>query len=176
MAPRGDRTSPHVVTHDVTARRRARSASRLSTVPMPVLVTKLRAPALRERMVPRPRLLGTFDGLLEPGQRLGLVSAPAGFGKTTLVGHWALSVANDVERQVSVAWVSLDEADNDLGRLMTHVLAALQRAGAPVDIGFVNASRSVSMDVSAALAMVTTVVNTVAETAELLGPDPANSR
>lgn len=201
MAPRGDRTSPHVVTHDVTARRslvpltaasrlsargrlfsdrtaeppRTSPAPRLSTVPMPVLVTKLHAPSQRERLVPRPRLLEAFDGLLEPGQRLGLVSAPAGFGKTTLVGHWSSSIANDAERQVSVAWVSLDEADNDLGRLMAHILTALQRAGAPVDVGFLNASGSVTMDLTAALALLTAVVNTVAETAELGGPDAASA-
>jgi LuxR family maltose regulon positive regulatory protein len=142
---------------------------------MPVLVTKLHAPAQRERLVPRPRLLEAFDGLLEPGQRLGLVSAPAGFGKTTLVGDWSSSVANDADRQVSVAWVSLDEADNDLGRLMAHILTALQRAGAPVDVGFLKASGVVAMDVTAALALLTAVVNTVAETAELGGPDAASA-
>ncbi|HYO41187.1 MAG TPA: LuxR C-terminal-related transcriptional regulator [Nocardioidaceae bacterium] len=140
---------------------------------MPVLVTKLHAPTQRERLVPRPRLLETFDGLLEPGQRLGLVSAPAGFGKTTLVGSWTSSVANDVVHCVSVAWVSLDEADNDLGRLMAHVLTALQRAGAPVDVGLLDASGSEPMGVTAARALLTAVVNTIAGAGELGGPAAA---
>jgi LuxR family transcriptional regulator, maltose regulon positive regulatory protein len=142
---------------------------------MPVVLTKLHAPAQRERLVLRPRLLEAFDRLLEPGQRLGLVSAPAGFGKTTLVAHWTSSVANDTDHCVSVAWVSLDEADNDLGRLMAHILTALQRAGAPVDVGLLDASGSEAMDVTAALGLLTAVVNMVAETAELGGRDAAGA-
>jgi LuxR family transcriptional regulator, maltose regulon positive regulatory protein len=136
---------------------------------MPVLVTKLHAPAPRERLVPRPRLLEAFDGLLEPGQRLGLVSAPAGFGKTTLVSHWTSRVAHDPDLLISVAWVSLDEADNDLGRLMAHILIALQRAGAPVDLGPLEAAGSGALDVTSALALLTTVVNNIAATAEAAG-------
>jgi LuxR family maltose regulon positive regulatory protein len=102
-------------------------------VSTPVLATKLHAPAQRERLVPRARLLAIVDALLAPGQRLALVSAPAGFGKTTLVSGWTAAVAAAPERTVSVAWLSLDEADNDLGRLMAHLFAALERAGMPAD-------------------------------------------
>ncbi len=56
--------------------------------------------------------------------KLVLVDAPAGFGKTTLVAQWR---ASDTERR-PFAWVSLDPADNDPGRLWWHVVCALQRA------------------------------------------------
>jgi LuxR family maltose regulon positive regulatory protein len=100
-----------------------------------VLATKLYAPAPRGRVVPRSRLLRVIDTLLEPGQRLALVSAPAGFGKTTLSSSWTAAVTGGVDHVLGVAWVPLDEADNDLEHLMTHVLAALERAGVPIHTG-----------------------------------------
>ncbi|MFL6134711.1 MAG: LuxR C-terminal-related transcriptional regulator [Nocardioidaceae bacterium] len=132
---------------------------------IPVLATKLYAPAQRERLVPRARLLRAMDTLLEPGQRLALVSAPAGFGKTTLVSVWTSSVSRDAGPAPAVAWVSLDEADNDLGRLMAHLLAALRRSGLPVDTG---SMQSGPLDVAAAAALLTAMVNRVAEIAAVV--------
>jgi LuxR family maltose regulon positive regulatory protein len=130
-------------------------------VSTPVLVSKLYAPTSRERLVPRERLLRAIDTLLEPGQRCALVSAPAGFGKTTLVSSWASAAAQDPDRCLAIAWVSLDEADNDLSRLMAHICAALERAGVPVD------PRSVggALDVAGATAILTAVMNRVSDTA-----------
>jgi LuxR family maltose regulon positive regulatory protein len=101
-------------------------------VPTPVLATKLYAPTRRPDLVARARLVGELDGTLEPGRRLALVSAPPGFGKTTLLGDWLEHLA---QRSVvaRVAWVSLDEGDNDVARLLAHVVAALQGAGLEVD-------------------------------------------
>ena len=94
---------------------------------MPVLATKLFAPARRERLVARPRLAGRLDGLLAAGHRLTLVSAPAGFGKTTLLGDWLAGLD-----RARAAWLSLDEGDNDLVRLVEHLVAGLRAAGLPV--------------------------------------------
>ena len=104
-------------------------------MPTTVLATKLIAPSPRRRLVARPRLLRLLDATIEPGHRLTLVSAPAGFGKTTAVSDWCarLAPAGDEAAPASVAWVSMDEGDNQAGRLLAHVLAALARAGLPVD-------------------------------------------
>jgi LuxR family maltose regulon positive regulatory protein len=90
----------------------------------PLLSTKLSLPPRRPSLVPRPRLNGLLDLGLQPGSRLTLLSAPAGFGKTSLVIDWAGSLA---ERGVSLAWLSLDEADNDLARFLRYLAAALQK-------------------------------------------------
>ncbi len=72
-----------------------------------LLTTKLYVPPASPRLVPRPRLIRQLDEGLRLGQRLTLVSAPAGFGKTTLLSDWL----RQVERPV--AWLSLDDSDND---------------------------------------------------------------
>ncbi|MET9269468.1 LuxR C-terminal-related transcriptional regulator [Kribbella sp. NPDC003557] len=83
-----------------------------------VLATKLFPPARRSGLVARPWLLERLDGVLMPGHRLALVSAPAGFGKTTVVGEWAA-------RHERVGWLSLDDGDNALPRFLAHLWAAL---------------------------------------------------
>ena len=97
----------------------------------PILATKLYIPPLRKNVVSRPRLIERLnEGLCRDqgfGPQLTLISAPAGFGKTTLVSEW---VAGCDRR---VAWLSLDEGDSDPARFLTYLVAALQTV-AP-DIG-----------------------------------------
>jgi LuxR family transcriptional regulator, maltose regulon positive regulatory protein len=88
-----------------------------------ILATKLYAPALRSRLVLRPRLVQQ----LLPIHPLTLIVAPAGFGKTTLVGAWI------AQTDYPVAWLSLDADDNDLARFLMYAIAAL-RTVAP-DLG-----------------------------------------
>jgi ATP/maltotriose-dependent transcriptional regulator MalT len=88
---------------------------------VPLLSTKLYAPPPRPELVPRARLLRRLDDGLQPGVRLVLVSAPAGYGKTTLVSNW-LS-----ESGVHAAWLSLDEGDDDPVRFLQYLCAALHR-------------------------------------------------
>ncbi len=84
---------------------------------MALLATKTFVPRRRSRTVPRPRLC---DGLDEGSRRpLTLVSAPAGFGKTSLVADWVET------RGRPVAWLSLDEADADPSRFFAYLVAAL---------------------------------------------------
>jgi LuxR family maltose regulon positive regulatory protein len=101
--------------------------------PRPVLATKLFAPARRARLVARPRLAGRLDTTFEAGHRLTLVSAPAGFGKTTLLGDWLAGLAR-AETGIGLAWVSLDDGDNDPARLLAHLVAALRGADLDVDL------------------------------------------
>lgn len=86
---------------------------------MPILNTKLYVPPLRPGVVSRRRLVEQLDAGRH--RKLSLVSAPAGFGKTTLITSWV------AELDIPVAWLSLDEADNELARFLSYLLAALQR-------------------------------------------------
>src|SRR5215475_13132655 len=85
-----------------------------------LLATKLHVPRLQPGFVYRPRLGEALDEGL--ARRLILVCAPAGFGKTALLAHWARSGDRPV------AWLSLDAADNDPARFWRHAVAALDRA------------------------------------------------
>lgn len=85
-----------------------------------LLATKHRVPASRPGTVPRDRLVDRLDR--RSGERVVLVSAPAGFGKTTLLAWWA------ARREAPVAWVSLDAADTDPVRFLRYVNAAVETA------------------------------------------------
>ena len=88
-----------------------------------LLETKLYAPGRRSGVLPRSRLTEQ----LEQGARskLTLISAPAGFGKTTLLADWLAAARAD---RRSVAWLSLDLGDNESRSFWTYVVAALQTA------------------------------------------------
>ncbi len=94
----------------------------------PLLTTKLHIPpvrpdpstGLRTRLVSRPRLIERLNAGLLRKRRLTLVSAPAGFGKTTLLSEWVAGCGRPV------AWLSLDEDDNDPIRFWAYVIAALR--------------------------------------------------
>src|SRR6202049_3939962 len=84
----------------------------------PILATKLYLPRLRPNVVSRPRLIERLSAGLH--RKLTLISAPAGFGKTTLVSEWVASI----ERPT--AWLSLDEGESDLTSFLTYLVAALR--------------------------------------------------
>ncbi len=90
----------------------------------PLLTTKLLIPRTRPRSVPRDHLLDRLDQYYACG--LILVSAPAGYGKTTLISTWTQRL------QHPVAWFSLDEADNDPIRFLRYLLASVQQIDASV--------------------------------------------
>jgi len=93
-------------------------------MPTTILTTKLHAPPARGELVSRPRLLKSMDTGLD--RKLLLISAPAGFGKTTLVSEWTRSLGADTARPVTTAWLSLDQGDSDPVRFLTYLTAALQ--------------------------------------------------
>ena len=117
-----------------------------------VLATKLFAPTRRPVLVARTRLVDRLDAALTPGHRLALVSAPPGFGKTTVLADWLAQLDG-----VQVAWVSLDEGDNDLARLLAHVVAGLRGAGVQVSDGIPE-----SVHAASATAAMTALVNDLA--------------
>ncbi|MBZ0302562.1 MAG: LuxR family transcriptional regulator, partial [Anaerolineae bacterium] len=99
-----------------------------------ILATKLYIPVPRPGAVPRARLIERLNTGLHG--KLTLVSAPAGFGKTTLVTEWITSDEHPS------AWLSLDEADSDTVRFLTYVIVALQTIAPHVGTGIVNLLKS----------------------------------
>ena len=89
-------------------------------MPSPLLTTKLHVPQARVERVLRPHLVARLQQGLEG--KLILVSAPAGYGKTTLICEWLTACKQ------AIAWVSLDKGDNDPARFWAYILAALQSA------------------------------------------------
>ncbi|NIV36918.1 MAG: helix-turn-helix transcriptional regulator, partial [Anaerolineae bacterium] len=120
----------------------------------PLLVTKLHIPPLRHERVPRPRLVERLDRAFGPGisqagepagswfvRKLTLVSAPAGFGKTTLLSEW-LSSRIAATPPLQVAWLSLDPGDNDPARFLAYFVASLQGLEPGLGEGVLGAYRS----------------------------------
>ncbi len=103
-------------------------------MPTPILNTKLYVPPPRPEVVFRPRLVELLNENLQ--RRLTLVSAPAGFGKTTLLGEWAAGCGRPV------AWLSLDEEDSDPTRFLVYLVAALQTVAANIGEGVSGALQS----------------------------------
>jgi LuxR family maltose regulon positive regulatory protein len=98
----------------------------------PILATKLFIPPPRPKAVSRPRLIERLNEGLHG--KLILISAPAGFGKTTLVSEWLASSGAPWAGIPlgAVAWLSLDEGDSDPTRFLTYLVAALQTIAADV--------------------------------------------
>jgi ATP/maltotriose-dependent transcriptional regulator MalT len=104
---------------------------------MSILATKLYLPRLRPNVVTRPRLLEQLNEGLH--RKLTLISAPAGFGKTTLVSEWV----EEIDRpRARTAWLSLDEGDNDHIRFLTYLVAAVQTIAAGIGEGVVGVLQS----------------------------------
>jgi LuxR family transcriptional regulator, maltose regulon positive regulatory protein len=99
-----------------------------------LLRTKLFIPQTRPHLVSRPRLLERLNSGLD--KKLTLVAAPAGFGKTTLVAAWIKQF------NLPAAWLSLDDADNDLQRFLTYLTAALQIVDEGIGVPLLNALQS----------------------------------
>ncbi|MDQ3811721.1 MAG: tetratricopeptide repeat protein, partial [Chloroflexota bacterium] len=116
----------------------------------PLLETKLYVPRRQRGLVARPRLTERLNRGAEA--KLTLVSAPAGFGKTTLLAEW---LAGPAPHERSVAWLSLDQSDSDPASFWTYVIAALQKVAAGVG------ARALSLMQSARPPPIETVLATV---------------
>ena len=99
-------------------------------MPAPLLETKLYVPRSRRGLVPRPRLSERLDR--GAASTLMLVSAPAGFGKTTLLTEWLAAGPAGPAGQRLAAWLSLDRGDNDPASFWTYVIAALRTVASGV--------------------------------------------
>jgi LuxR family maltose regulon positive regulatory protein len=88
-------------------------------MPATILATKLYIPPLRAKTVPRSRLIERLNEGLTG--KLTLISAPAGFGKTSLISEWVHGC------HLPAAWISLDEGDSDPARFIAYLIAALQK-------------------------------------------------
>src|SRR5215470_17730053 len=103
-------------------------------MPTPILATKLYIPPPRPHIVSRPRLLERLnEGLYH---KLILISAPAGFGKTTLVSQWLAGCHRPA------TWLSLEEEENDPARFLTYLVAAVQTIVPTIGEGVVGALNS----------------------------------
>lgn len=118
----------------------------------PILATKLYMPASRSRVVPRPRLLEHLRAGLDG--KLTLISAAAGFGKTTLVSTWVAGCG------LPAAWLSLDEGDSDPARFLAYLIAALQTVAPQVGQGASAALRAPQQPPTEAI--LTAVLNDIA--------------
>ena len=93
----------------------------------PLLMTKFHLPPISPNAIHRPHLIEDLNHSILG--KLTLVSAPAGFGKTTLVSMWAK------EKDDPVIWLSLDADDNDPARFMTYLITAFQRYDETIAVG-----------------------------------------
>jgi LuxR family transcriptional regulator, maltose regulon positive regulatory protein len=94
-----------------------------------VLSTKLYNPPIKLGLVRRPRLVQRLENGYQAGKCVTLVSAPAGFGKTTIISEWIATA--DLGKPFG--WVSLDDGDNDPIRFLTYLVTAIQKVH--VEIG-----------------------------------------
>jgi LuxR family maltose regulon positive regulatory protein len=101
-------------------------------VPESLLQTKLYTPPLRPNLVSRPRLIERLNQGLAVDKKLTLISAPAGFGKTTLITEWRYRIPDSAGSQSACqdpkfGWLSLDEGENDPVQFLGYLLSALQK-------------------------------------------------
>jgi len=133
----------------------------------PLLQTKLYIPSPRPELVPRPRLIERLNAGVRAGRKLTLISAPAGFGKTTLVSEWVHALGDKASpnaamegKAPAIAWLSLDESDSDLTRFLTYLIAALQTI--EVDVGKGASSALQSPQPPQVEAILTALINEIA--------------
>jgi LuxR family maltose regulon positive regulatory protein len=89
-----------------------------------VLATKLFVPPPRAQAIKRPRLIIKLNEGAAAGCKLTLISAPAGFGKSTVLSEW-IAASRIADPDLRVGWISLDDSDNDPARFLTYLVAAL---------------------------------------------------
>jgi LuxR family maltose regulon positive regulatory protein len=120
-----------------------------------LLSTKLFIPSTRPELVSRPRLIERLNEGLRRTPGVTLISAPAGFGKTTLVSEWVAGC----ERPT--AWLSLDEGDNDPTRVLTYLITALQTIAANIGEGLLTVLHASQPQPPPTESILTTLLNEI---------------
>lgn len=95
----------------------------------PLLSTKFQVPQFRGKRIHRPALHAKLSSFLRTEQKVLLISAPAGFGKTSLLAEWYsfLDQQTDDLQAIDKVWLTLDEFDNDIVRFFSYLIFAIQR-------------------------------------------------
>ena len=101
-----------------------------------ILATKLFIPPSPPKVVPRPRLMERLNQGLQHTPGFTLISAPAGFGKTTLISEWVASSG------LPAGWLSLDESDHDPANFLVYVISALQEVTPKLGAGVLDLLQS----------------------------------
>lgn len=120
---------------------------------VPILTTKLYIPQPRPKTVPRSRLTEQLNDGLLARRKMTIISAPAGFGKTTLVNEWIAAcrlaqvdfgLPSDAQAgaRLQFAWLSLDQRDSEPVRFLTYLVAALQTVTTDIGKGVMAALQS----------------------------------
>jgi LuxR family maltose regulon positive regulatory protein len=131
---------------------------------IPILATKVYLPRAHSDPIRRNRLIEKLDSGLK--KRLTLISAPPGFGKTSLLAGWLR------ERQHHVAWLSLDSRDNDPTRFLSYLIAACKTIGdangrtgfGDLSLGVLQANQPKQVEM-----VLTTLINEIIDLAEIFG-------
>jgi LuxR family maltose regulon positive regulatory protein len=120
-----------------------------------VLSTKLYIPPIHSNLVRRPNLVQVLENGYQTGRRVTLVSAPAGFGKTTIIREWITAA----ELGKPFGWLSLDDGDNDPVRFMIYLVSAIQKVNA--EIGQTVLASLNSSQIPPLLELVETLINEI---------------
>lgn len=123
-----------------------------------ILSTKLFIPEIRDSYVIRRSLVDKLVCGININNKLTLVSAPAGYGKTTLV----LELLNSIN--LASTWISLDDSDNDLTQFLSYLIAALKKAG--VAIGSNTEKVASDFNLSSTNAPITMIINDISSSSE----------
>lgn len=135
-------------------------------MPGPMLETKLHIPRRRRGLVARPRLSERLSPAAESA--LTLVSAPAGFGKTTLLAEWTAAATADGR---SVAWLTLDQRDNDPALFWTYLVGALRTAAPEVGASALSLLQSPQVPIEEILATLLNDLGSVSDDVVLVLDD-----
>jgi LuxR family maltose regulon positive regulatory protein len=122
----------------------------------PIINTKLYVPPPRSGVILRPNLIERLNEGLSANRKLTLISAPAGFGKTTMVSEWVAGCKR------MVAWLSLDEGDNDPTGFLTYFIAALQTVAPKFGEGILGLLQSQPSQMPLTESILATLLNEIA--------------